>query len=107
MLRIIDHRQTGKTTKLIEEAVKDKAILVVPNYRYIPSIELLMKKMYPDEEERPYLEIMVFHDFLKCRGMKYDHDKYYIDELDACLQTVGVLGYSISTEEENQNGSEI
>jgi hypothetical protein len=31
--------------------------------------------------------------------------KCYIDELDACLKTVGVLGYSNSIEEENQNGS--
>ena len=103
MLQIIDHRQTGKTTKLIRKAVKDNAIIVVPTFRSIPYIEDLAKEMHLSKEERSSLRILSFHDFMS-KYMQHDNDKYYID---ACLQTVGVLGYSISIEEENQNGSEI
>lgn len=106
MLQIIDHRQTGKTTKLIRKAVKDNAIIVVPTFRWIPYIQDLAKEMQLSKEECSSLRILSFHDFMR-KFMQHDNDKYYIDELDACLQTVGVLGYSNSIEEENQNGSEI
>lgn len=101
MVRIIDERGSDKTTKLIELALKDNAILVVPTYRHMSNVKTLIKQMYPNSKERPNVGIITFHDFLIYK----DTEKYYIDELDACLRSVGVLGYSNSIEEENQNGS--
>ena len=106
MIRIIAPRRFGKTTKIIQKAIETDSVIVVPTYHYIAPVRDMVKDMYPEKEDLSDIKIIPFHDFM-VRYTQHDNTKYYIDELDACLKTVGVLGYSNTIEEENQNGSKI
>ena len=104
VIKIVDKRGSGKTTKLIELAVKNHGILVVPNIRMVHAAEDLAKRMGVLDD----FDCITFYAFTHYYDVgKYTNSerKFYIDELYACLSTVGVLAYSNSIEEENQNGS--
>ena len=103
MIRIVDRRGSGKTTKLIELAVKDNAVIVVPALRCIENIRYLAEKLgYKDK-----VKCITFLQFMQNQTARIiPPEKYYIDELDWCLSILGVDGYSNSIgEEENQNGT--
>ena len=78
--------------------LKDEAILVVPTYRHAQSVRSMAEMMGCSS----HLAIMVFYEFLReiLRPGIDSKKKYYIDELDECLEAVGVLGYSNSVVEE-------
>ena len=93
MIRVIGERGSGKSTKLIMLAIKDDATIIVPTFRHMAAIEDLAKKLgYLDK-----LKCITFAQYKSSYGIY--RGKYYIDELDACLSSVGTLGYSNAEEE--------
>ena len=97
MIRIIDKRQTGKTTKLIKEAKEIGATIVVPTFHHK---NFILQSLHGDN-----VPVITFHEFLAQVRNRSDV-KYLIDELDICLDLYGVKGYTNSIYEgENQNGS--
>ena len=96
MIKIVDKRCTGKTTKLLQCAHENGYILVVPNFRALAcTVELARKLGYGD------VEIITASMFMK-NGYSDRDKKYLIDELDWFLDTIDVAGYSNSTEENEE-----
>lgn len=89
MLQILGERRSGKTTKLIEEAgiCPENYVVVVPNYRMVVFTKEMAKQMKID------VEVITFLEFMNYRYGRKDK-KYLIDELDVCLETVGVIAYT-------------
>lgn len=89
MIHILGERRSGKTTKLLEKAgiCPENYVVVVPNYRMVVFTKEMAKQMKID------VEVITFHEFMNYRYGRKDK-KYLIDELDVCLETVGVIAYT-------------
>lgn len=85
---IIGGRQTGKTAKLIREAVEDpcRAVIVVANRYHVVFIRDMLYKMYGDRNIIPVVTIgeIVTHS-REVDGVSTSHPKLYIDDLIECL----------------------
>ena len=93
MIRIIDKRRTGKTTKLLQCAHENGYVLVVPNFRALTCTLELARNIGCQD-----VEIITASMFMK-KGYSDGEKKYLVDELDWFLDTIDVAGYSNSTEE--------
>lgn len=98
MKRIIESRGLGKTTKLIELAYAENAILVVCNEQNKKYVNQLAKAI-----EKP-VTIMTITDIIMNRNNYAIHNdtRIIIDELELCMNTIipGFLdGYSISIDD--------
>lgn len=98
MIRIEGGRCTGKTTKLIELALENNfATIVVPTYRHAWYVNAMISDMGYEG-----LSVIPFHQFIK--DALWNHGgKYVIDELDACLENCGVIGYTNFVEEKQMD----
>ena len=98
MIRIEGGRYTGKTTKLIELAIENNfATIVVPTYRHAWHVNEMISGMgYKG------LSVIPFNRFIVNASWAHN-GKYVIDELDACLENCGVIGYTNRTEERNMD----
>ena len=92
MIKIIDKRATGKTSRLILLAKETNAIIVCCNPKYI---ELLANK-YGIKD----LEIISYHQYLS-NNYDYSNRKILIDEIEGLLLSLpgSCIGYSISIED--------
>ena len=92
MIKIIDGRGTGKTSRLILLAKKTGATIVSSDPRYI---ELLAK-----EYGITGLNIITYNQYLSSQ-YDYSNKKILIDEVEGLLQRLpgDCIGYSISIEE--------
>jgi hypothetical protein len=95
MKKILGERGTGKTTELLKYAAEHKLVVIEPTYRMafyashmaaekgikatVVSIDTFLRMMFLYEQD--------FKSLCDCKG-------YVFDELDACLQQMGVFGYS-------------
>ena len=89
MNKILGERRSGKTTKLINQAAiypKGYAI-ITPNYRMAINTKNMAKQMGID------VDVITFHEFIRFRDGRKDK-KYLIDELDMCLEDMGVVAYT-------------
>ena len=99
MKRILGGRGTGKTTKIIQKAIEDDAVIVVPAFRCIDNVLHLAEKLGCKDK----VKCITFSQFVNGQTMRIlPPDHYYIDELDWCLSSLGVIGYS-NTEEEDSH----
>ena len=89
MIQILGERRSGKTTKLLEKAgiCPENYVVVVPNHRMAVFTKEMAKQMKID------VEVITFLEFMNYRYGRKDK-KYLIDELDVCLETVGVIAYT-------------
>ena len=98
MIHIFGKRGSGKSTKLIRMAIKDDATIVVPTIRHVAFMEDLAKKLGCFDK----LKCITLAQYKASYGIY--QGKYYIDELDACLSSVGIAGYSNTTSDYCYNG---
>lgn len=89
MIKILGERASGKTTKLLEKAriCPENYVVVEPNYRMAVFTKEMAKQMKID------VEVTTFLDFLSYRYGRKDK-KFLIDELDMCLEDIGVIAYT-------------
>ena len=92
MMRILGERRSGKTTQLIEKAgiCPENYTVVVPNHRMAVFTKDMAKQMKID------VEVITFFEFFNYRYGRKDK-KYLIDELDMCLEEIGVHAYTNGT----------
>lgn len=103
MFKIIASRATGKTYNLFWQAIEfhrtnpeAKIIFVCPTFSDITLKQKWLDETGYDEASSDFIE------FVSCDKLSSCLDKkayIFIDELDACLKRLGVLGYSVSVEE--------
>ena len=98
MIRIIKPRGAGKTTSLLKLAKDHGYILVEPTQKYADCIRKIA-------EIRGFqgIPIISFQQFLS--DSQWSRAKYLIDELDSCLKSAGVCGYSNT--ELDDDGNEV
>lgn len=101
MKRILGNRGTGKSTKIIEMAVRDDATIIVPTIRHIAAMEDLAKKLGCLDKLKCITFSQYKPSYCICNG------NYYIDELDACLSSVGILGYSNPTLSDQEDSEQL
>ena len=94
MIRIIKPRCAGKTTSLLKLAKEHGCILVEPTEKHAYCIR-------KTAESRGFqgISVISFNRFLS--DSRWSRAKYLIDELDCCLKSMGVCGYS-NTELDNE-----
>lgn len=92
MIKIIDGRSTGKTSRLILLAKEMGAAIVCSNPKYI---ELLAERYGITG-----LDIITYNQYLSSQ-YDYNNRKILIDEVDGLLKNLpgDCIGYSISIEE--------
>ena len=97
MIRVCMPRGYGKTTQLIQDAHDYGYILVAPNYRMAHNISDRAKEMgYSD------VNVITMSMLVDRKPMFEPKQKFLIDELDQCLETMSIAGYS-NTVKENEN----
>lgn len=89
MIKIIDKRATGKTSRLILLAKETGAIIVCSEPKYIK----LLANRYGIKD----LDIISYGEYLG-NGYDYSNRKILIDEVDSLIQRLpgNCIGYSIS-----------
>ena len=92
MIRVLGERGSGKTTKLIQLASENGYTIVAWN--------VMSARFIKDTAQRNGIKVRVIncydfvHEISEHRGYK---DKYLVDELDAFLDGLNVVGYSDSS----------
>lgn len=92
MIKILGERRSGKTTKLLKLAHENGYILVEPTFRMVEFTERLAKENGYDDVE--ILHARQFNMRNPGLFMQDYNNHYLIDELDMCLNTMNVVGYS-------------
>ena len=91
MIRIIDKRGSGKTSKLMHIAKENNATFVCANP--------LAMKVKAEAYGLSDINFISYHDFVT----SYNKDNYVIDEVDLFMQSVmgdsTLIGYSLTLEE--------
>lgn len=85
---IIGSRQTGKTTKLIKEAVGspyDHVAIVAANKNRALCIRDMLYEMY---EDRNIVPVVTIREILTPRSVFTNHYKLYFDDLMMCVKSV-------------------
>lgn len=90
MIKIIDKKSSGKTSRLLLLAKENKGIIVCSN----PQAMRYKAKQYGFED----IQVISYEDFIK---FNYPEYTYYIDEIDKLLWTIcpTSAGYTISLED--------
>lgn len=92
MIKILGERRSGKTTKLLKLAHENGYILVEPTFQMVDFTKRLAKENgYDDVEILCALQFNMRNPGL---FMQDYNNRYLIDELDMCLNTMNVVGYS-------------
>lgn len=92
MIKILGERCSGKTTKLLKLAHENGYILVEPTFQMVEFTKRLAKEIgYDDVEILCVLQFSMRNPGL---FMQDYNNRYLIDELDMCLNTMNVVGYS-------------
>lgn len=92
MIKILGERCSGKTTKLLKLAHENGYILVEPTFQMVEFAKQLAKENGCDD-----VVILCACQFnMRNPGlfMQDYNNRYLIDELDMCLNTMNVVGYS-------------
>lgn len=102
MIKILGERCSGKTTKLLKLAHENGYILVEPTFRMVDFTKQLAKENGYDDVE--ILCVLQFN--MRNPGLFIQdyNNRYLIDELDMCLNTMNVVGYSNTNEHVSENG---
>ena len=90
MIKIIDTRGSGKTTKLLRLAHGEGLIVVEPTKQAADHVKKMAKDLGYDGAN-----IISSSEFMSSACVK-DHKRFLIDELDWFLNSIGVYGYSQS-----------
>ena len=94
MIKIIGTRGSGKTTKLLDIAEKDGYVIVEPSARAAEHARHLATKRGLDVNVISARELLY-------RQHRVIHEKYLVDELKMFLASLGIEGYSDSTDDVN------
>ena len=92
MIKILGERCSGKTTKLLKLAHENGYILVEPTFRMVEFTKQFAKEIGYDDVE--ILGAPQFNMMNPGLFMQDHNNRYLIDELDVCLKTMNVIGYS-------------
>lgn len=92
MIRIIDTRRSGKTTKLLRLAHGEGLIVVEPTKQAADYVKKMAKDLGYDG-----VNIISSSEFMSSGCVK-DHKRFLIDELEWFLESIGVCGYSNNKE---------
>ena len=90
MIKIIDTRGSGKTTKLLKLAYDEELVVVEPTKHAADYVKKMAKDLGYDG-----VNIISSSEFMSGACMKY-HKHFLIDELEWFLESIGVYGYSQS-----------
>lgn len=99
MIKILGERCSGKTTKLLNLAHENGYILVEPTFQMAEFAKRLAKELgYDDVEIVCALQFNMRNPGLFMRDC---NNRYLMDELDMCLKTMNVVGYSNTDNPDN------
>lgn len=90
MIKIIDTRGSGKTTKLLKLAYDEELVIVEPTKHAADYVKKMAKDLGYDG-----VNIISSSEFMSSACMKY-HKHFLIDELEWFLESIGVYGFSQS-----------